>query len=73
MQRYAILLCKYKLFVDLILALCVYLIGRQMAELDAKAPLTPWFRLIAKHRLALWWDNLHQLKKIQDHENIQRF
>lgn len=37
------------------------------------APLTPWFELILKHKLPLWWDNLHALEKMQDHETIQRF
>lgn len=33
-------------------------------------PLTPWFRLIFRDKLLPWWDNLHDLKKIQDLENI---
>nr|QYV43149.1 isopentenyl-diphosphate delta isomerase [Colaphellus bowringi] len=33
-------------------------------------PLTPWFQLILKHRLRLWWDNLDDLDDIRDHENI---
>lgn len=37
------------------------------------APLTPWFELILKHRLPLWWSNLHELDKLQDHSVIQRF
>lgn len=37
------------------------------------APLTPWFRLITQHHLRLWWDNLHQLHKFQDHSTIHRF
>ncbi|XP_058061475.1 isopentenyl-diphosphate Delta-isomerase 1 [Anopheles bellator] len=37
------------------------------------APLTPWFRLILQHRLPLWWDNLHQLKKFENHDSIERF
>ncbi|KAG4067141.1 hypothetical protein HA402_000132 [Bradysia odoriphaga] len=36
-------------------------------------PLTPWFHLIMQHRLKKWWDNLHQLEKFEDLENIQRF
>lgn len=44
-------------------------------ELDEYIPtltgeLTPWFRLILKHRLKYWWDNLDDLKEIVDHENI---
>lgn len=37
------------------------------------APLTPWFQLILKHKLPLWWDNLKTLDKVQDHTVIQRF
>ncbi|XP_076165738.1 isopentenyl-diphosphate delta isomerase [Ptiloglossa arizonensis] len=37
------------------------------------SPLTPWFKLILKHKLPLWWDNLHALEKMQDHKTIQRF
>ncbi|CAK9807770.1 Isopentenyl-diphosphate Delta-isomerase 1 [Anthophora plagiata] len=36
-------------------------------------PLSPWFKLIYKHKLPLWWDNLHALEKMQDHNTIQRF
>lgn len=48
------------------------------AELDAQiaglqAPLTPWFRLILTHRLPLWWDNLHRLKKHENLTEIERF
>ncbi|XP_077281376.1 isopentenyl-diphosphate delta isomerase [Temnothorax americanus] len=32
--------------------------------------LTPWFRLIYKFKLLHWWDNLHNLSKMQDHRNI---
>ncbi|CAH0550592.1 unnamed protein product [Brassicogethes aeneus] len=32
--------------------------------------LTPWFALILKHRLKLWWDNLNNLKEVVDHKNI---
>lgn len=43
-------------------------------ELDQHIPtlgtLTPWFYLILKHRLKLWWDNLDNLDKFKDHENI---
>jgi len=48
-------------------------LNRHIEELSAKAPLTPWFELIVQNRLKLWWDNLHQLKKIEDLKNIQRF
>ncbi|XP_065076737.1 isopentenyl-diphosphate Delta-isomerase 1 [Ochlerotatus camptorhynchus] len=37
------------------------------------APLTPWFQLILTHRLKLWWDNLHRLKKYQNLNEIERF
>lgn len=33
-------------------------------------PLTPWFEMILKHKLPLWWDNLHNLDQFKDHENI---
>ncbi|CAH1991358.1 unnamed protein product [Acanthoscelides obtectus] len=36
-------------------------------------PLTPWFQLILKHRLRLWWDHLDKLDEIKDHEHILRF
>ncbi|KAJ9579559.1 hypothetical protein L9F63_004744 [Diploptera punctata] len=36
-------------------------------------PLTPWFRLITKHHLRVWWDNLHQLDKYEDKKTIHRF
>lgn len=35
-----------------------------------KSPLTPWFRLILKHKLLYWWDNLDTLDKMQDVDNI---
>ncbi|XP_076233699.1 isopentenyl-diphosphate delta isomerase isoform X2 [Calliopsis andreniformis] len=40
---------------------------------NLKSPLTPWFNLILKHNLPLWWDNLHALEKMQNHNSIQRF
>ncbi|KAF2893336.1 hypothetical protein ILUMI_12835 [Ignelater luminosus] len=44
-------------------------------ELDAflptlDAPLTPWFALILKNRLRLWWDNLDDLNQFKDYKNI---
>lgn len=33
-------------------------------------PLTPWFQLILKHRLRLWWDCLNDLDEIKDHDKI---
>ncbi|XP_032679702.1 isopentenyl-diphosphate Delta-isomerase 1 [Odontomachus brunneus] len=35
-----------------------------------KSPLTPWFRLVLKHKLLHWWDNLDTLDKRQDVDNI---
>lgn len=46
-------------------------LDQQIAAL--RAPLTPWFRLILAHRLPLWWDNLHRLKKHENLEEIERF
>lgn len=40
---------------------------------NLNAPLTPWFKLILEHKLPEWWNNLHSLKKLQDHNTIQRF
>lgn len=45
------------------------------SELDAfiptlNAPLTPWFALILKNRLKLWWDNLDDLDQFKDHKKI---
>ncbi|XP_028131225.1 isopentenyl-diphosphate Delta-isomerase 1 isoform X2 [Diabrotica virgifera virgifera] len=33
-------------------------------------PLTPWFQLILKHRLKLWWDNLENLDEFKNYEKI---
>jgi isopentenyl-diphosphate delta-isomerase len=33
-------------------------------------PLTPWFRLIFREKLLYWWDNLHNLREMQDLDNI---
>ncbi|XP_076544722.1 isopentenyl-diphosphate delta isomerase isoform X2 [Osmia lignaria lignaria] len=40
---------------------------------NLNSPLSPWFELILKHKLPLWWNNLHALEKMQDHNTIQRF
>ncbi|XP_043792607.1 isopentenyl-diphosphate Delta-isomerase 1 isoform X1 [Apis laboriosa] len=40
---------------------------------NLNAPLTPWFKLILENKLPEWWNNLHSLKKLQDHNTIQRF
>lgn len=37
------------------------------------APMTPWFQLILKHRLKLWWDNLQDLKPFEQHHQITTF
>lgn len=37
------------------------------------SPLSPWFKLILKNKLLLWWDNLNALEKMQDHTTIHRF
>lgn len=36
-------------------------------------PLTPWFQLVVKHRLNIWWENLGKLSKFYDHERINTF
>ncbi|KAK9877508.1 hypothetical protein WA026_018617 [Henosepilachna vigintioctopunctata] len=36
-------------------------------------PLTPWFSLILKHRLKLWWDNLDDLNQFMEHKKILKF
>uniref|UniRef100_A0A1B0G652 isopentenyl-diphosphate Delta-isomerase n=1 Tax=Glossina morsitans morsitans TaxID=37546 RepID=A0A1B0G652_GLOMM len=38
-----------------------------------QAPLTPWFELILKERLKVWWDNLQNLNEFEEHHVIQRF
>ena len=45
------------------------------AEIDhylpkLEAPLTPWFNLILKYRLKLWWDNLENIDEFVDHSKI---
>ncbi|KAK9508707.1 hypothetical protein O3M35_006199 [Rhynocoris fuscipes] len=40
---------------------------------NVKAPLTPWFKLVVQNELDVWWNNLHQLHKFQDHVNIHTF
>ncbi|XP_017880337.1 isopentenyl-diphosphate Delta-isomerase 1 [Ceratina calcarata] len=37
------------------------------------SPLSPWFKLILKHRLPDWWSNLSALEEMKDHNTIQRF
>lgn len=38
-----------------------------------EGPITPWFNMIRRHRLKLWWDNLHRLKELAEPEKIQKF
>ncbi|KAM3960549.1 isopentenyl-diphosphate delta isomerase [Aphomia sociella] len=38
-----------------------------------EGPITPWFNMIRRHRLKLWWNNLHRLKEIAEPEKIHRF
>ncbi|CAF4868396.1 unnamed protein product [Pieris macdunnoughi] len=38
-----------------------------------EGPLTPWFNMIRRHRLKLWWDNLHRIKELAEPEKIQKF
>lgn len=45
-------------------------VDEQIQSLNA--PLTPWFDLILKYRLKLWWDNLNRLKKFEDYEHIHK-
>jgi isopentenyl-diphosphate Delta-isomerase len=46
-------------------------LDEQIASLDG--PLTPWFRLIFESgQLALWWNNLHRLKKFEDYNSIHK-
>ena len=35
-----------------------------------KFPLTPWFKLILKYKLHLWWDNLNDLNAFKNHNEI---
>ncbi|KAL1421178.1 hypothetical protein MTO96_023346 [Rhipicephalus appendiculatus] len=34
--------------------------------------ITPWFKLVVENFLFDWWDNLHDLKKFEDHTTIHR-
>lgn len=42
-----------------------------MAEFNANV--TPWFKIISQAFLKQWWDNLHNLKPLQDHKTIHQF
>lgn len=50
-----------------------HFIYSEIQRITSNAPLTPWFRLILTNKLLVnWWDNLSQLKKLQDHQIIQK-
>lgn len=54
-----------------------YVSKEEMKELLEKAKrkeveITPWFSLIADTFLFKWWDDLQNLKKYMDHDNIHR-
>ncbi|KAM8822904.1 isopentenyl-diphosphate Delta-isomerase 1 isoform 1-T2 [Spinachia spinachia] len=54
-----------------------YVSKEEMKELLEKAKrkeveITPWFSLIAETFLFKWWDDLQNLKKFMDHDNIHR-
>lgn len=38
-----------------------------------ESPLTPWFQLILKYRLKIWWQNLDALYKYKEHNKIISF
>lgn len=38
-----------------------------------EGPITPWFNMIRRHRLKLWWDNLHRLKELAEPDKIHKF
>lgn len=38
-----------------------------------EGPITPWFNMIRRHRLKLWWDNLHRLKELTEVDKIHKF
>ncbi|KAG0420515.1 hypothetical protein HPB47_003452 [Ixodes persulcatus] len=41
------------------------------ASLEAQGQvLTPWFKLIVENFLFKWWDNLHSLEQVEDHQKI---
>lgn len=45
-----------------------------LKEFDEYLPtlpkLTPWFKLITKHRLKLWWKNLDDIDEFKNHDKI---
>ncbi|XP_045502562.1 isopentenyl-diphosphate Delta-isomerase 1 [Colias croceus] len=38
-----------------------------------EGPMTPWFNMIRRHRLKLWWDNLHRIKELAEPDKIHKF
>ncbi|CAH2094676.1 unnamed protein product [Euphydryas editha] len=38
-----------------------------------EGPITPWFNMIRRHRLKLWWNNLHRLKELAETDKIHQF
>lgn len=42
-----------------------------MAQFDTGV--TPWFKIISQAFLKNWWDNLDNLKSLEDHKTIHRF
>ncbi|CAD0203969.1 unnamed protein product [Chrysodeixis includens] len=40
---------------------------------NLRDPVTPWFKLMCRHMLPHWWDNLHRLEEIAEPQNIRCF
>ncbi|XP_041969472.1 isopentenyl-diphosphate Delta-isomerase 1 [Aricia agestis] len=38
-----------------------------------EGPMTPWFNMVRRHRLKLWWDNLHRLDELKETDKIHKF
>ncbi|XP_049877999.1 isopentenyl-diphosphate Delta-isomerase 1 [Pectinophora gossypiella] len=38
-----------------------------------EGPITPWFNMVRRHRLKLWWDNLHRIKELAQPDKIHKF
>ncbi|KAJ2953378.1 hypothetical protein O0L34_g968 [Tuta absoluta] len=38
-----------------------------------EGPLTPWFNMVRRHRLKLWWSNLHRIKELAEPDKIHKF
>lgn len=55
----------------LLINLILFIFCREISTLNG--PMTPWFRLILKHRLKFWWKNLHRLKHVEVIHTIQKF